>query len=333
MLQIDGKKIGLGFSPYIIAEGGLNHNGDIEIAKKMIEEAARAGADAIKFQTYKTEEFLRKSSQYFDVFKKVELSFDEFGELKDHAKNQGVTFFSTPFDIESAEFLNKIDVPCFKIASSDLTNIPLIRHIAKTNKPIIISTGLATMDEVRDAVTCCFHEGNDSIALLHCVANYPTLPEETNLEAIRTMKNTFSLSIGYSDNGESTLVDLAAVSIGAEIIEKHFTLDKKMEGPDHSFSIDPSGLTTLVAQLKMINKMKGNGIKTPRESELKLRSAIRKSLTAKRKIRCGEIITQEAISIKRPAEGIEPKYLDQIIGKKATRDIEEDTSIKWHNIS
>lgn len=333
MLQIDGVKIGQGFSPYVIAEGGLNHNGDIKIAKKMIEYASKTGVDAIKFQTYKTEEFLRRSSQYFDVFKKVELSFDEFAELKDHAKTNGITFFSTPFDIESAEFLNKINVPCFKIASSDLTNIPLIRHIAKTNKPIIISTGLATMDEVHDAVTCCFHEGNDNIALLHCVANYPTLPEETNLEAIRTMKNTFNLSIGYSDNGESTLVDLAAVSMGAEIIEKHFTLDKKMEGPDHSFSIDPLGLTTLVAELKMINKMKGNGIKTPRESEIKMRSAIRKSLTSKRTIRSGEIITCEVLSIKRPADGIEPKYLDQIIGKKAARDIKEDTAIKWHDVT
>lgn len=333
MLQIDGKKIGAGFSPYVIAEGGLNHNGDVKIAKKMIDEAAKSGADAIKFQTYKTEEFLRKSSQYFDVFKKVELSFEDFEELKDHSKNRGITFFSTPFDIESAEFLKKIDVPCFKIASSDLTNIPLIRHVAKSGKPVIISTGLAIMDEVREAVTCCLHEGNDNIALLHCVANYPTLPEETNLDAIRTMKNTFSFSIGYSDNGESTLVDLVAASIGAEIIEKHFTLDKKMKGPDHSFSIDPEGLKTLASQLKMINKMKGNGIKTPRESELKMRSAIRKSLTAKKKIKQGEILIPELISIKRPAEGIEPKYFQQIVGKKATKDIEEDAAIRWHDIS
>lgn len=333
MLQIDGKKIGPSFPPYVIAEGGLNHNGDVKIAKKMIEEAAKSGADAIKFQTYKTEEFLRKSSQYFDVFKKVELSFEEFGELKDYSKNQGITFFSTPFDIVSAEFLKKINVPCFKIASSDLTNIPLIRHVAKSSKPVIISTGLAIMDEVREAVTCCLHEGNDNIALLHCVANYPTLPEETNLEAIRTMKDAFSFSIGYSDNGESTLVDLVAASIGAEIIEKHFTLDKKMSGPDHSFSIDPDGLKTLVSQLKTISKMKGNGIKTPRESELKMRSAIRKSLTAKKRIRQGETITSELISVKRPAEGIEPKYFQQIIGKKATKDIEEDSAIKWYDIS
>lgn len=333
MLQIDGKKIGVGFSPYVIAEGGLNHNGDVRIAKKMIEEAAKSGADAIKFQTYKTEEFLRKSSQYFDIFKKVELSFENFEELKDYSKNQGITFFSTPFDIESAEFLKKIDVPCFKIASSDLTNIPLIRHVAKSGKPVIISTGLAIMDEVREAVTCCLHEGNDNIALLHCVANYPTLPEETNLEAIRTMKSTFSFSIGYSDNGESTLVDLVAASIGAEIIEKHFTLDKKMKGPDHSFSIDPEGLKILASQLKTINKMKGNGIKTPRESELKMRSAIRKSLTAKKKIKQGETLIPELISIKRPAEGIEPKYFQQIVGKKATKDIEEDAAIRWHDIS
>ena len=318
---------------YVIAEGGLNHNGDINIAKKLIDSAKECGANAIKFQTYKTENFVRETNQYFDVFKNAELNFEQFEELKNYSKNIGLTFFSTPFDIESAEFLNQLEIPCFKIASSDLTNLPLITKIAKMQKPMIISSGLSTMNEINDAVNCCLFEGNNQIALLHCVANYPAQPNEVNMNVINTLKKTFGFPIGYSDNGESSLVDIVAVSMGANIIEKHFTLDKKMSGPDHSFSIDPNGLKSLISQIHEIDQMKGDGIKIPQFSEIKNRLTIRKSITAKRDLQQGEKIQEDDIAIKRPADGIEPKYITMILGKTINTNIKKDSPIFWSNIS
>jgi len=318
---------------YFIAEGGLNHNGDINIAKKLIDAAKECGANAIKFQTYKSENFVRETNQYFDVFKNAELTFEQFKELKNYSENIGLTFFSTPFDMESAEFLNELGMPCFKIASSDLTNLPLITKIAKMQKPMIISTGLSTMNEINDAVNCCLFEGNNQIAILHCVANYPTQPNEVNMNVINTLKKTFNFPIGYSDNGESTLVDIVAVSMGANIIEKHFTLDKKMAGPDHGFSIDPNGLKSLISQIHEVDQMKGDGIKIPQFSEIKNRLAIRKSITAKQDLQQGKKIQENDISIKRPADGIEPKYITMILGKTVNTNIKKDSPILWSNIS
>lgn len=332
ILEIDGKKIGKNQKTYFIAEAGLNHNGDIKIAKKLIDEAVNCGASAVKFQTFKTEEFIRKSNKYFDLFKQAELLYEEFGELKDYARSKEITFFSSPFDIESADYLKKIGVPCFKIASSDLINAPLIKHVAKMKLPIIISTGLAIMKEVEDAVNYCLFEGNEKIALLHCIAHYPTLPEEANLEAMNAMREKFSCPIGYSDNGESILVDLVAASLGANLIEKHFTLDKKMPGPDHSFSIDPAGLKSLISQFRQIEQIKGDGIKAPRPSEIEGRFFIRTSITAKTDIKKGEVLSGGNLSVKRPAEGIEPKYYDQILGKLSKKDIPVDTAIHWNDI-
>jgi len=322
-----------GKNTYVIAEGGLNHNGDINIAKKLINAAKECGANAIKFQTYKTENFVRETNQYFDVFKNAELTFKEFKELKNYSESIGLTFFSTPFDMESAEFLNELGIPCFKIASSDLTNLPLITKIAKMQKPMIISSGLSTINEINDAVNCCLFEGNNQIAILHCVANYPTQPNEVNMNVINTLKKTFDFPIGYSDNGESSLVDIVAVSMGANIIEKHFTLDKKMLGPDHGFSIEPNGLKLLISQIHEVDQMKGDGIKIPQFSEIENRLAIRKSITAKRDLQEGEKIQEDDISIKRPADGIEPKYIPMILGKTVKTNIKKDSPIFWSNIS
>lgn len=318
---------------YVIAEGGLNHNGDIKIAKQLIDTAKECGANAIKFQTYKTENFVRETNQYFDVFKKAELSLEQFKELNDYSKNLDLTFFSTPFDVESAKFLNQLNVPCFKVASSDLTNLPLISTIAKMNKPMIISSGLATMNEIEDAVNCCLFEGNNKIALLHSVANYPTQPIEVNMNVINSLKKRFNFPVGYSDNGESTLVDLVAVSMGANIIEKHFTLDKTMPGPDNSFSIEPNGLKLLISQINEINQMKGDGIKIPQSSEIKNRLTIRKSITAKHDLEQGKKIEEDDILIKRPADGIEPKFLSKIIGKTLNTNIKKDSPITWSCLS
>lgn len=333
ILEIAGQKIGPSHPTFFIAEVGLNHNGDIKLAKKLIDAVKSSGASAVKFQTFQTEKFVRKSNKYFDLFKQAQLSYEDFGELSDYAKNQEMTFFSAPFDIESADQLEKLGVPCYKIASSDLINAPLIKHIAKKGKPMIISTGLSIMNEVEEAVNYCLYEGNSEIALLHCIANYPTCPEEANLDAILTMREKFKIPIGYSDNGESTLVDLVATSLGANIIEKHFTLDKKMKGPDHSFSIDPQGLKKLISEIRLIEKIKGDGKKTPRQSELEGRFFIRTSITTDRDIKNGEILTKDNLAIKRPAEGIEPKFFDYVIGKKINKDINVDTAIHWNDIS
>lgn len=333
IFEINQKKIGNMNPTYFIAEAGLNHNGQIDTAKKMIDDAYDAGADAIKFQTYKSENFLSESSEYFDFFKNVELTFEDFETLKKYADNCGITFLSTPFDFQSADFLEKIGVSAFKIASSDLTNIPLITHIAKMNLPMIISTGLGTLDEVDEAVNVCKSIGNEKIAILHCIADYPANPEETNLDAIITMKEKYQFPIGYSDNGESTIVDEVAVSLGANIIEKHFTLDKKMEGPDHSFSILPNDMKQLIDKFRLIEKIKGNNKKIPNNSEINNKIAIRKSITCSKLIKNGEKLSFENIAIKRPGNGIEPKFWEQVIGKKATRDISQDEQIRWDDIS
>ena len=331
-VKIDGRLIGPNQPTYFVAEAGLNHNTDIKLAKKLIDEAKGCGADAVKFQTYKAEQFLTPSSSFYKGFKGAEIAFEKFGELKDYAKNIGITFFSAPFDLQSADFLNEIRVPCFKIASGDMTDIPLIRHVAKMDKPMIISTGLANMDEVEIAVNTCLDEGNKKIILLHCIAHYPTEPNETNLFAMETIRNKFHLPVGYSDNGESLLVDIVAVSMGANIIEKHFTLDKKLPGPDHFFSIDPPGLKNLISQIQIVESMKGDGIKSPQSSEIPLITETRKSITASMDIQKDEILTKEKLLTKRPATGIEPKYLDQILGKKLNRSVKQDTAIVWEDI-
>lgn len=331
-ISIDGIDIGSGEKTFFIAEAGLNHNGDLKLAKKLIQSAKDCGANAIKFQTFKTEEFLAESSPYFDIFKNVELTPEEFGELFDHAKNIGITFFSAPFDISSASSLRELKIPCFKIASSDLTNIPLLDHISKFHTPMILSTGLATMNEVKDAIDICEKNNNNQLIILHCVANYPTKPEEANLLAVQTLQRTFPYPVGYSDNGEDTLVDLVAVSLGCSVIEKHFTLDKKLDGPDHFFSINPPELKKLISQIRLIEQIKGTGIKSPQKSELSNISTMRKSITAKSDFQPNQVLTLNDLSIKRPALGIEPKHINQIIGKKVKKHIKKDTPLTWDDL-
>jgi N-acetylneuraminate synthase/N,N'-diacetyllegionaminate synthase len=332
-IKIENKEIGNDKPVYVVAEAGLNHNGDIKLAKQLIEKAVECGADAIKFQTFKTEEFLTTNSPYFDNFKNVELSYEEFGELNNYSKNLEISFFSAPFDLESAIYLNTLDVPCFKIASSDLTNFPLIKKIANFGKPMIISTGLANMKEIEEVVELCQSQNNEQLILLHSVSNYPTLPDETNLKVIDSLKQKFDYPIGYSDNGDSILVDIASVCMGANMLERHFTLDRKLEGPDHFFSITPTEFKELIQQIRIIEKIKGDGNKKPQDSELQLLKQIRKSLTARRDIQKGQIFTPENIAIKRPEDGIEPKYYDDIIGKKAVVNIKKDTSLKSEFVS
>ncbi|MCW7999959.1 N-acetylneuraminate synthase, partial [Clostridium sp. cpc1] len=259
---------------FIIAEAGVNHNGNIDIAKKLVDAAVEAGVDAIKFQSFKAGNLVTKSAKkaeyqkettgngnQFEMLKKLELSYKEHIILKKYCEEKGIMFISTPFDFESADLLEKLNIPLYKISSGDLTNIPLLKYIAKFNKPMIVSTGMANLGEVEIAVNAIKEGGNDKITLLHCTSNYPTACEDVNLNAILTLKNAFKLPVGYSDHTIGIEIPIGAVAMGTKVIEKHFTLDKNMEGPDHRASLEPNELKEMVKNIRNIEKAFGNGIK------------------------------------------------------------------------
>ena len=332
-IKISNKKIGTNYPAFIIAEGGINHDGKLRIAKKLISKAKDSGADAIKFQTFKADNLVSINSKYFKIFQKLELKYNDFAELSDFAKTEGIIFLSTPFSDEAVDFLHKLKIPAFKIASGDLTNLPLIRFVASKHKPIILSTGMGNIKEIQEAIKTIKSTKNNNIILLHSSSSYPTPPNEANLNAIKTLKNKFNFPIGYSDNGSNHLVPLIAISLGAKLIEKHFTLDRKMKGGDHSLSADPTQLKILINEIRNIETMLGDGIKNYQPSEKMGRINFRRSLIATQTIPKNEKITQKMISIKRPATGIEPKFMHQIIGKTTKRKILNDEPIKWKDLN
>jgi N,N'-diacetyllegionaminate synthase len=330
---------------FIIAESGVNHNGNINIAKKLIDTAVEAGADAVKFQTFKAENLVTKDApkaeyqkettgngNQFEMLKKLELSFEDHIILKKYCDEKKIMFLSTPFDFESVDLLEKINMPIYKISSGDLTNSPLLKYIAKLNKPMIVSTGMANLGEVESAVNAIKETGNGKISLLHCTSNYPTDYVDVNLNAMLTMKSAFMLPIGYSDHTIGIEVPITAVAIGAKIIEKHFTLDKNLEGPDHKASLNPEEFKQMISGIRNIEKAFGNGIKKCNSSEENTRRVARKSIVAKVDIRKGEIISYENITFKRPANGLSPIFIDEIIGKAAICDIYEDELITFSNV-
>jgi len=332
MVSISKKIINKNSPPFIIAEAGLNHNGKLYLAKKMIDSAKKAGADAIKFQTFKASDFLTTDSPHFKIIQKLELSDTEFSELFDYCKKRKIIFGSTPFSVESVDFLAKLPVPFFKISSGDLTHIPLIKHIASQNTPIILSTGMGTIREIKNAINSILSQNNKKIIIMHSVSSYPTPETESNLNTILTLQNKFKFPVGYSDNGAGLLVPLTAISLGAKIIEKHFTLDKKMKGYDHAFSADPKELEELVKQSKKLPKILGNGKVGFQPSEFSGRIQFRRSIISNAVIPKGTKISEDMVSIKRPAKGIEPKYFKKILGKKTKQTIPANQSIKWNDL-
>lgn len=336
-VKIGEKKIGDNQPVFIIAEAGINHNGDIKIAKRMIDSAVETRVNAIKFQTFKTERFLSKNivepkhmksrESLFETIRKLELSEEDHYELSGYCKQKGIIFMSTPMDDKSVDLLDDIGVPVFKVASCDLDNLPLLKYIARKGKPILLSTGMGTISEVGEAVEVIKSNENENIILLHCVSVYPPKVEDVNLKAMETLKNAFKFPVGYSDHTIGINVPLAAVAMGAKAIEKHFTLDKKMKGPDHAVSADPDELKSLISGIRDIEKAFGVGIKVPSEDEIEMKKSFRKSIVASTDIRKGETITDEKLSIKRPGTGISPKYFNFIVGKKAKRDINKDDLI------
>lgn len=330
-------------SVFIIAEAGVNHNGSLKWAKEMVIEAREAGADAIKFQTFKSEKlvstFAEKAAyqientgsadeSQLEMVKKLELSFDDFRELQAYSKEKGIQFLSTPFDLESIDFLNQLEMPFWKLPSGEVTNYPYLVKIAQTHKEIVMSTGMCTLDEISEALAVLRENGAGKISLLHCNTEYPTPMEDVNLKAMETLKKAFGTSIGYSDHTKGIEVPIAAVAMGATIIEKHFTLDRNLEGPDHKASLEPSELKAMVQAIRNIENAIGTGDKKPTPSEIKNMAIARKSIVAGQPIKKGEAFTEQNITTKRPGTGISAMRWRQVLGQKATRDFAEDELIE-----
>lgn len=327
---------------YIIAEAGVNHNGSLETAKKMVNAAREAGADAIKFQTFKAENIVTKNasraeyqvkntgedaSQY-SMLKELELSYDDFRELKAYCDDSGIEFLSTPFDLESIDFLQELGIRFLKIPSGEITNFPYLRKIGQTGMPVIMSTGMSTLEEVGEAIRVLREYGSNEISLLHCTTEYPAPLDSVNLRAMQTMAEAFNLPVGYSDHTSGIAVSVAAVAMGAVIIEKHFTLDRNMEGPDHKASLEPDELKAMVQSIRDVEMAMGTGEKGLSYSELKNVSVVRKSIVAKRAIRKGMLFSEDNLSVKRPGTGVNPMQWNKVIGLCAKRDYEEDEMIE-----
>ena len=326
----------------IIAEAGVNHNGDIDIAKKMVDAAVDAGADIIKFQTFKAKNLVtayakqaeyqinncqKKENSQYDMLKKLELSEENFILLQNYCNMKNITFLSTPFDLESIDFLNKLDMPFWKIPSGEITNYPYLVSIAKTEKPVILSTGMCTMQDIELAIEVLNKNGCNNIKILHCNTQYPTPMQDVNLKAIKALRNRFKVKIGYSDHTQGIEVAIAAVALGATIIEKHFTLDRTMEGPDHKASLEPKELKSMIRAIRNVEISLGSEEKMPTQSELQNIAIARKSIVAKRSIHIGEKFTEENLTTKRPGTGINPMQWEYVIGKASTKEYNKDEII------
>lgn len=339
-VKIGNKTVGGNNPTYIIAEIGANHNRDMDTAKKLIALATEADVDAVKFQTYKAEKlyskkapkFSKDNTDPFDLIKSVELPHEWHKELFDYTVKKGLHFLSSPFDYEAVDLLDKLGVPAFKIASFEITDLELLKYTAKKKKPIILSTGMADFEEINDAIDTIRSQGNDDIILLHCNSLYPTPIEIVNLNAIKTMYDEFKIPIGFSDHTLGIHIPVAAVAKGAKIIEKHYTLDRKMKGPDHSFAIEPDELKQMVKNIQDVEKASGSGEKTVTKEEKEMYEKGRRSLIAAVEIPKGTKITRDMIIIKRPGYGIKPKHLQEIIGKTAKKNIEAEQWITWDDI-
>ena len=330
-------------SVFIIAEAGVNHNGSIDLAKKLIDVASASGADAVKFQTFKADNLATKKAQkaiyqkentdkeesQFDMLKKLELDIEAHKELISYCSNKKIIFLSSPFDHESIELLNDLGLEILKIPSGEITNLPYLRHIGKLNKRIILSTGMSNIDEVKSALNILINSGTkkSNITVLHANTEYPTSMEDVNLRAMLTIGKELDINFGYSDHTLGIEVDIAAVAMGANCIEKHFTLDCNMEGPDHKASLEPNQLKAMVIAIRNIELALGSSIKKPSRSELQNIKIVRKSIVTKTIIKKGEILSEKNLTAKRPGGGTSPMKWDEIVGTRATKDYNEDELI------
>jgi N-acetylneuraminate synthase/N,N'-diacetyllegionaminate synthase len=338
-----GKRVvGAGHPAFVIAEAGVNHNGELDLAFKLIDAAAAAGADAVKFQTFIASEVITaeaakaeyqktttgEQESQLEMVKRLELSFGDFRKLKMYCDDQGITFLSTPFDLKSVDFLAGLGVVALKISSGDLTNDPLLRHVAAQKRPVILSTGMSDMDEVREALAVINAAGNAEVIVLQCVTNYPAAAEDINLRAMLSMQSAFDVNVGYSDHTLGIEIPLAAVALGACVIEKHFTLDKNFAGPDHRASLEPHEFKAMVEGIRKVEASLGDGRKVPAASEASNAAVARRSIVASRDISAGTVITPAEITFKRPGTGLPPRMADQVVGKTARVDVKAGTLLE-----
>lgn len=330
-------------STFIIAEIGVNHNGSVNLARKMIKSASECGVDAVKFQTFVSEDLVTKDAKtakyqednanedfQLEMLKKLELSFDDFLELKEYAEECGVMFLSSPFDFKSVDLLEKLDVSLYKLGSGELTNFELIDYILKTNKPLILSTGMATFEEIKE--TYDYIENKNNLIILHCITGYPTSFEEANLNFIKTLQNELDVPIGFSDHSPGIELPIAAVALGACVVEKHFTLDKTLEGPDHKASLNPDEFKSMVSAIRNVEVAMGDGIRKFSENESEIKKIARKSIILNEDVEAGIIIKKEMLSIKRPGTGISPKEINNVVGMKSVKCLKAGTILKWGDL-
>jgi sialic acid synthase SpsE len=341
-IQIGGRRVGTGAPCFVIAEAGANHNRSLAMGRELIDAAAEAGADAVKFQTYSAETlYSRKTPRFsylegvsdkdtWDLIKEIELPREWQADLSAHARARGIPFLSTPFDYRAVDELAALGVPAYKIASFEIVDLPLIGYTAARGRPMILSTGLATYEDIADAVGACAAAGNRDVALLQCASLYPAPPARMNLRAMATMRAAFNVPVGLSDHSLGIHVAVAAVGLGASIVEKHFTLDRTLPGPDHPFAIEPGELGQMVRQIREVEAALGDGLKLgPAPEELEMHEKARRSLIAARDIPKGTPIDRSMIAIKRPGFGIRPKLIDLVVGRVAKVDIAEDAVLTW----
>jgi N,N'-diacetyllegionaminate synthase len=338
-VAIRERPVGSGLPCFVVAEAGVNHNGDLARAEALVDAAAEAGADAVKFQTFTADRLVTHDApkaeyqvratdaveSQFEMLKRLELDEEAHRVLINGCSERGILFLSTPFDELSCDFLDGLGLPAFKVPSGEVTNLPFIRHVARKQKPIILSTGMAALEEVADAVEAIWAEGNRSVILLHCVSNYPTAPEDANLRAIATLREAFGVPAGFSDHTMGDSVALAAVALGACVIEKHLTLDRSLPGPDHRASTEPVEFRAMIQRIRDVEASLGSGRKEPVAEEAAVAKVARKSLVAARSIPAGTILQANMIAVKRPGTGLAPGELGTLVGKTARIDIPEGT--------
>jgi N-acetylneuraminate synthase/N,N'-diacetyllegionaminate synthase len=342
-ISIGKRTIGPDSPCFVIAEAGVNHNGDLDRAKRLVDAAVAARADAVKFQIFKAEQVVSRTASkaryqqdkanpqesQLEMLARLELSPQAHRELQRYCTERDILFMSTPFDESSADFLEELDVPIFKVGSGELTNLPFLKYLALKDKPIILSTGMAYLGEVEEAVNYIRRHRNVPLALLHCVSDYPARQEDVNLRAMQTLQQAFGLLVGYSDHTLGLTAALAAVALGAQIIEKHFTLSHTLPGPDHQASLEPNDLMLLVEGIRSVEAALGDGIKRPTSRELHIAQVARKSLISRCDIKVGTPITADMLDIKRPGTGISPRDLDRVVGRITREDIPKDTPLTW----
>jgi len=341
-IKIGKRSIGKSYPCFVIAEAGVNHNGQIKLAKKLIDAAITAGADAVKFQTFKPEELatktagvanyakrnLGKSIDQLTLLKNVILQYEDFKILKKYCDDKGIIFLSTPHSFDAIDFLDEL-VPAYKFGSGDITNLPSLEYAAGKHKPMILGTGMATLQDVKEAIRVIKTTGNDQIIALHCTTNYPCPLEEVNLRAMITMQQELDCLVGYSDHTSGITVPIMSTAFGAVILEKHLTLDKNLPGPDHKASLEPDEFTQMVIEIRNAEKALGSFEKKPTSSEKNMMSLVRKSIVANQDIKPGTVISHTMLSFKRPGIGLPPAQMENIIGKKAKHPIAKDEIIRF----